>query len=736
MTANQTLPWWVALRSLPAIGIYLFIVFALGALQLQVTNDASDAMLPSDHEARTRYADYLDRFPSDQGAVVVFENLHCSEAGWALLQEAEASLDSNPLINRTLSLASASSRFVVNQGDVLDLSVFSDVVFPSAQARCEAARNYPPFSDVLVANEGEVTALFLVAEGHTDAVGFTEVLATLVAPIQEKAKALGGRVILTGEPVMSAELSNAVARDSAYVAGVMLLMLVLLYIITRSTASVLAALCLNIFVLGTAYGLMGWFGFALTPATSLVIFLLVPLSSAFVIHAHGYVVRSAEEPKLATQHARKACIMAGLTTGIGCACTGLTDAVDVQSFAIMGVLGLAAATSGVFLFVFPILTRGSALPKGIQFVMPLRLIHEPAAGYVVLCLLVVMTGFGLSRLQIDYSPADYLPLSNSARADYEDAGRWFGRMNIPVMIEADAGDPATWMKLKPLVDDLKRQYPDAFQISWFYDHMSELSKAITEGTEQLLPFPVKRETFEQLALWFSPSDLELFLDDDKERVLLSLQIPFNGSGDFYAMSDAIDEHLLSVNLEGGTVGRASSFFKTGHQVGPDNLRGLAIGALIIFILLLWLFRSFRLAFIGILINGLPVLAGLGVLGLLGIPIDLGSSIVAAMAFGIVLDDSTHLLVRVQQLVKAGFDPHTASIKAIQDLISPIMTTTLVIAAGFCVMFLAEMRPFHDFASLILVTLFTALITDAVILPVLVRRFMRDPLGKVVTAENT
>ena len=118
-----------------------------------------------------------------------------------------------------------------------------------------------------------------------------------------------------------------------------------------------------------------------------------------------------------------------------------------------------------------------------------------------------------------------------------------------------------------------------------------------------------------------------------------------------------------------------------------------------------------------------------VLGSLGIPVEMGSSVVAAMAFGIVLDDSTHLLIRIQQLVRSGYDPSTAVNRGIRELLPPIITTTGLITAGFMVLYLAEARLFTDFATVIGVTMVSALATDVWILPLLVRKFMPDPVAQ-------
>lgn len=146
-------------------------------------------------------------------------------------------------------------------------------------------------------------------------------------------------------------------------------------------------------------------------------------------------------------------------------------------------------------------------------------------------------------------------------------------------------------------------------------------------------------------------------------------------------------------------------------------------------MLVYLFRSVKLSLIGLLVNSIPVLTSLAALGLAGVPIDLGSSIVTAMAFGIVVDDSTHLIIRINRLQQAGYDPATAVVRATRELIAPIMTTTAMICIGFCVLFAAEMKPFHDFAATIMIAMITALIADLIILPILVRTFVKDKLHR-------
>ncbi len=704
--------------------VLLFLLAALGATRLKVTEDASEAMLPTDPATVARYADYLKRFPSDQGALVVFENLLCTDAGWQLIRKAEKAFRKEPSIDRTLSLASPSTRYVVGTGDTVDLSRFADVEFESGQARCDAAAAYTPYRNVLVSTDGKAAALFLIAAGDKNANEFSDILTNIYTPLAAEATALGGRMIITGEAIVSAELSRVVAQDSALVGGLLVAMLVLVFIVTRSPLSSAIALGLCLFVLAFAYGFMGWIGMKLTPATSLVIFLLVPLTGTLVIHAHGYASRQVA-PQLIPDEARMAFLLAGSTCALGFACTGMTPAPDIQALALMGVVGIFASMLGVFLFVFPTMYGVKNLKFAVAFALPRWPLIHPSAGIGVLAIFLVIIGWGLSRLEIDYGPTDYLPMSNPYRADYEAAGQWFGRMNLPLMISADnVEDPEIWLKLKPLVDQLYQKYPTGFQATWFYDHIAELNRAIGGKAA----FPEDPDALAQLLLWFDPEDLELYMDEDRQHLLINLQIPFVGSADYFRMKTVVDDYLQKHQIEGHFVGRVSSFFETGHRIGSDNLKGLAISTALVFGLFLVIFRSLSYAIIGIIVNAVPVLMGLALLGVAGVKLDMGSSVVAAMAFGIVIDDTTHLLVRIQQLQRSGYDPATAVMRGVRELIAPVMTTTLVVMIGFCVLFAAQMRLFHDFALLMITTMFIALLADVILLPSLVRQFVKDPLS--------
>ena len=701
-------------------------VMLIGALKVTISSDASDAMLEKSGQSYQNYIEYLDHFPSDVGAVVAITNILCSNDGWQLIKDVELAFRSSAVVRNTISIASPGNKFISSTETSVNLSRFTDLEFEPNE-RCARAYDYPPFQDLLVKPSGSAIAIYLVAENKVDTKSFANAVEKIRDEFNPRALELGGRILLTGDPIMSTEIARVISEDITFVLGLISLLLVISFAITRSIRVVMATLLTTGLSLIGAVGVMGWLGLEITPGTALAIFLLGPLSAAFVIHAHGYAMRD-KSSNIVPKEAIIPTIFAGLTTAILFGCTGLTPAPDVRSLALLGTAGIAFATFSVFTVAYPLLNSKNKLEYVLSVTFPRWIVAKPWIAFALLFLLILEVWIGFSKIRFEYEAADYLPLTNEKRGEFEEIGKWFGRMSIPLLIKTEpesTNDPEIWRTIESLKEKLE-PLPGNTQIASFYPQISTATRALTKNNEDtFLDFPDTVGFMKQLFLLFEKDDYEFYVNDAEDRLVITIHVPFISSADYFILKNIVQEHFEETELEVNFVGRVSGFFESGHRVGIDNLRGLAIGAGIVFIFLLLLFKSITLSIIGMVINCIPVLTSLAALGLAGVPIDLGSSIVTAIAFGIVVDDSTHLNIHIKRLQSQGYDPATAVLRAISDLIAPITATTMMTCIGFCVLFAAEMQPFHDFATTILIALLSALIADIVILPVLVKTFVRD-----------
>ena len=723
-----------SMKFAPSPRHYAFLLFALllvvclpAALTVPVATDASYAIVPDDSEGVRQHRKYLALFPRDFGAVIAVWDMACSESGWQLLETLEQRLDSLSVADRVTALPT--SDYVRDENGIVAVDDFGRVEFASPEERCDAAAHYKPYQNLLINSDQTAVAIYVTAARDVNEMEFSKAINSVLESVRPEIHAAGGRLEVTGEPIISAELTRLTQSSSRLIAAVALTMFLIVWLMSGSMLVGALALASGFFAIVGTFGVMGLLQLTRTPVNSIVINLLIPIAAAFSIHAHGYA-KSAQLLiyGIFPKRAIKPFLFATLTTAIGFGATALSESPDVRIMGMLGVTGIFFCLLAMFLLVFPVLISAFHTSRTTPTNEPLNTpaLH-PKFATLFLLLLFLISATGIARLEINYVPADYFQHNNPVRKAYESVGKEFGHYTIPLLIETGSigsvDDPHVWTQLAPLIER-EREQTNSMRISWFYDQMQAITVAFTADSETPLDFPETREQFAQFLLWFDPYDLEPFIDADRSSYVALFQVPYDGSKEFLEFKSRVQDYLAEHQINGEIVGRVNNFFSIGQQIGLDNILSIAAGLSLIFLALWVLLRSFRIALIGALVNGFPIVACLGSLGLLGIPLDLGSSIVAAVALGIAVDDSSHFLMRYQSLKRKRLSCEECARRALQELKKPILTTTLAIVAGFAWMNLAEMTPFHSFSRVLSVALIIALIADLYVLPYLVARFDR------------
>ena len=142
---------------------------------------------------------------------------------------------------------------------------------------------------------------------------------------------------------------------------------------------------------------------------------------------------------------------------------------------------------------------------------------------------------------------------------------------------------------------------------------------------------------------------------------------------------------------------------------------------VIFLMFIVLFRSFKLAIVTIIPNVFSAAVVLGIMGLFTIPLDLMTITIAAISVGIAVDNSIHFVHRFTDEIYVTKD-YPASIKAATNNVGQAMFyTTIVITAGFMIMVLSNFVPTMYFGVLTGIAMVTALIANLIMLPMLIQK---------------
>jgi len=147
----------------------------------------------------------------------------------------------------------------------------------------------------------------------------------------------------------------------------------------------------------------------------------------------------------------------------------------------------------------------------------------------------------------------------------------------------------------------------------------------------------------------------------------------------------------------------------------------------IFTMFIILFRNVKLSLIGVVPNFIAAFFILGIIGLLGIPLDMMTITIAAITIGIAVDNSIHYIYRF----KEEFSKHKNYEKTLKICHSTvgvaILNTSITIVFGFSILVFSKFIPTIYFGVFTGIAMLLAMISVLTLLPSLI--LISKPFGK-------
>ena len=160
---------------------------------------------------------------------------------------------------------------------------------------------------------------------------------------------------------------------------------------------------------------------------------------------------------------------------------------------------------------------------------------------------------------------------------------------------------------------------------------------------------------------------------------------------------------------------------------------LGIVMLGIFLMFLILFRNLILSFIGVVPNFIAAFFILGIIGLLGIPLDMMTITIAAITIGIAVDNSIHYIYRFKEEFKKINDYNRTLDKCHSTVGVAILNTSITIVFGFSILVLSNFLPTIYFGVFTGIAMLLAMISVLTLLPKLI--LILRPFGQEINNQN-
>ncbi len=398
-------------------------------------------------------------------------------------------------------------------------------------------------------------------------------------------------------------------------------------------------------------------------------------------------------------------LLSGLTTMIGFFSLVFSRYLPVQELGIWGAVasGLSLFTSLIILGLFfePSSRRGLRLPSSYVAFMD----HNRKTLSAIFFLMILLAAVGISRLQTGSLILDFFEDKAQIRQDYqqiENAGLGL------TPFEVDLGtSQLTNLQLRQVFADYARTNPLVTQVLYGFADGSNL----IEATRQGLQFP---------------SVLSLATSEHQpERATVMLKTV--ASEPTLAMAENLEDLLqkrIGPRQQPYVTGSVPLYCRGQRQLFATLLTSFACAFIPISLMMGLTLRSWSYALLAIIPNILPVFFILALMGWLSIPLSVATVTVASIVFGIVVDDTIHLLHRL----KAETGKSEKAVVHLHETIhyaGPAMIISSVVSGtGFLGFIASPFIPLRHFGLLISGALWLAIICDMVLLPLLLLLWKR------------
>jgi len=169
--------------------------------------------------------------------------------------------------------------------------------------------------------------------------------------------------------------------------------------------------------------------------------------------------------------------------------------------------------------------------------------------------------------------------------------------------------------------------------------------------------------------------------------------------------------------------------RNNEMLTGNMLEGLGIAFGVIALIAGLMFRSWRMVFISLVPNVVPLLMVAGIMGFFNIDLQLSTSIIFTIAFGIAVDDTIHFTSKLRMELAKGRSLLYAIKRTYLSTGKAIIITSMILMAGFLTPLLSTFGGTYYTGLMITLTLFFAMVIDLTLLPVLIMLFYKPAIKK-------
>ena len=741
ITAAARHPWLV---------LFLLVVITAVALtrlpDLRVEIKA-EGMMVDNPPAIAQYERTMETFGSENVTVVYLEDPNLFEPdNLKAIRLVLRAIEAIPQVVRTVSLFSV--RYIRTVDGYIYTTPYLEEIpktGESAKEVVQAALLNPLVERNLLSSDGSVMAINLYFDADDYQRGFDEHVATAldkaIAPLQQRLRT----VFHLGDPSVRSGISEQIQADQEMILPIALLVLIttLGLILKRVNAALIPLCTAGLSVIWTL-GLMAALNIPVNVMTSIIPALLIIVGSTEDIHLLSEYQTGIQKGRrnmnaisFMAEHMGTAIALTFITTFLGFLSISLNRIDLLQQFGMVTAIGLALnflitiTLAPVCLQLMKPYVSAKPLSVGSSFMALTSRVHDlifrfPRAITTAVVVLMAVCLYWSTQIKVNNNILDYFDPSSKLHQQAESLHKNLSGMQTLSLVVS--GTEGTFLQV-PYLEELRglQDYlaeTGIFDKSFsFADFIGVVHSGIDGQWPGAIYLPVRSEVVREYMSLLDRDNVKSLVSADYSQARIIVRHSINSSSTLNEAVESIKQYTrqwMDPTLNMTVTGESYLNSQAVDYMADGQARSLFLMLLVIFLLVALLFMNLKAGLVAVIANLFPIVVLFGVMGFFGIALDTGTTMVGAIAMGICVDHTMHFMVRYQHLAKNGVSEEEALGQVIQQESTPIIATTLALAAGFATLTFSNFPPVAMFGLLSALVMLLALVGTFVVIPLILR----------------
>lgn len=352
----------------------------------------------------------------------------------------------------------------------------------------------------------------------------------------------------------------------------------------------------------------------------------------------------------------------------------------------------------------------------------------------------VLCAYGTSQVRIDTNMTELTREDSALNEAYDIVDEnMAGAQSMVIMVDTKTTDGLLNPKLLKAIDDFQtlieqRDSEQVTRTSSLANIVKDTNEIMNDDNPAFYTVPESEQMISQLLYLFNsanPEDRRSLVSDDYSRSHITLNIYNAGSYQYQLFFDQISKDIETFfgpleedfpELDVYLTGSMALMMRMADEVAQSQFDSFALAIGVISIIMILTLGSIQGGIMAMVPNVIPALLGFGLMGLMGIPLDTDTLLIAPLIIGIAVDDTIHFMTHYRiELIRTGSVSESLR-TTILDVGQAVMFTTMVLGLGFALLSFSDYLGMAKMGFFGATAIFVALLCDLFLIPAMIMIF--------------